>query len=61
ERARRRQVTAVVGLGVGAGLTVLGTGLLIAGASMAASARRRAVVVPSLGPGYAGVGATLRF
>ena len=61
ERARRRHVTTYVGLGLGTGLTVVGTGLLIAGAVWANRANRRTVFAPTLSPGFAGASATLRF
>ena len=61
ERARRRHVATFVGLGLGAGLTVIGTGLLIAGAAWANRANRRTVFTPTLSPSYAGAAATVRF
>jgi len=61
ERARRRHVATFVGLGLGTGLTVVGTGLLIAGAAWANRANRRTVFAPSLAPGFAGASATVRF
>ncbi len=61
ERARRRHITAIVGLGAGASLTVLGTALLITGASLAGRARRRASVSAAFAPGYASGALTLRF
>lgn len=61
ERARRRHVATFVGLGLGAGLTVIGTGLLIAGATWANRANRRTVFTPTLSPSYAGAAATIRF
>ncbi|MBL4686882.1 MAG: hypothetical protein JKY37_19965 [Nannocystaceae bacterium] len=60
DRARRRHTTAVVGLGVGTSLALIGTALLITGA-VVTQRERRAAFTPVLTPGYAGVAASLRF
>ena len=61
DRARRRHSAAVVGAGLGISVAVVGAALLITGATVSNRARRRAVLLPELAPGYAGMGATFRF
>lgn len=60
-RARRRHVASVVTLGMGASMTVIGTGLLIAGATWAGRARRRASLTPAIGPTFTGLQLRARF
>ena len=61
DRARRRHVAAVVTGAMGAPLSVVGLGLLIAGSAWTKKLERRASVTPAMSPGYAGLHATIRF